>query len=55
MTGWRSGIAAGLVGLAVCGCDEPSEIVPVTPPGAIVPRTVMKPMRRRPWVSRLRR
>jgi FKBP-type peptidyl-prolyl cis-trans isomerase len=24
----------------ICGCDEPSEIVPVTPPGTIVPRTV---------------
>jgi len=40
MSFWRWGIAGGLVGLAFCGCDEPSDIVPVTPPGAIVPRTV---------------
>jgi FKBP-type peptidyl-prolyl cis-trans isomerase len=37
---WRWGIAGGLVGLTLCGCDEPSEIVPVTPPGAIIPRAV---------------
>jgi FKBP-type peptidyl-prolyl cis-trans isomerase len=40
MSFWRSGIAGGLVGLALCGCEEPSDIVPVTPPGAIIPRTV---------------
>jgi FKBP-type peptidyl-prolyl cis-trans isomerase len=40
MSFWRLGIAGGLVGLTLCGCDEPSEIVPVTPPGAIIPRTV---------------
>jgi FKBP-type peptidyl-prolyl cis-trans isomerase len=40
MSLWRLGLAGGLVGLTLCGCEEPSEIVPVTPPGAIVPRTV---------------
>ena len=40
MSGWRLGIAGGLLGLTFCGCDEPGEIVTVTPPGAIVPRTV---------------
>jgi FKBP-type peptidyl-prolyl cis-trans isomerase len=40
MSFWRLGIAGGLVSLTFCGCDEPSDIVPVTPPGAIVPRTV---------------
>ena len=40
MSFWRSGLAGGLVGLALCGCEEPSDIVPVTPPGAVIPRTV---------------
>ncbi len=38
MSSWRVVIAGGLVGLALCGCEEPSEIVPVTPPGAYIPR-----------------
>jgi len=36
---WRGGIAGGLVGLALCGCDEPSEIIAVSPPGAFTPKT----------------
>jgi FKBP-type peptidyl-prolyl cis-trans isomerase FkpA len=41
---WRKGItggliAGGLVGLAFYGCDEPSDIVPIAPPGAYIPKT----------------
>jgi FKBP-type peptidyl-prolyl cis-trans isomerase len=36
---WRSSIAGGLVGLAVCGCEEPSELITVAPPGAVIPKT----------------
>jgi FKBP-type peptidyl-prolyl cis-trans isomerase len=36
---WVRGILGGLVGLSVCGCDEPSTIVPITPPGAVIPKT----------------
>jgi len=40
---WRVGIVGGIVGLALSGCEAPSEIVPVTPPGAIIPRTSSDP------------
>jgi FKBP-type peptidyl-prolyl cis-trans isomerase FkpA len=33
-------VTGGLLGLAICGCEEPTEIVPVTPPGTFIPRTV---------------
>ena len=33
-------VTGGLLGLAICGCEEPDEIVPVTPPGTFIPRTV---------------
>jgi FKBP-type peptidyl-prolyl cis-trans isomerase FkpA len=36
---WRVKVVAGLCALALCGCEEPQDIVPVTPPGAIIPRT----------------
>ncbi len=35
----RVGIVGGLFGLAASGCGEPGAIGPVSPPGAIVPRT----------------
>jgi FKBP-type peptidyl-prolyl cis-trans isomerase len=35
---WRAEILAGAFGLALLGCEDPGEIVPVTPPGAVVPR-----------------
>jgi FKBP-type peptidyl-prolyl cis-trans isomerase len=38
MISWRVRIIAAFFGLAVCGCEEPQDIVPVTPPGAIIPR-----------------
>ena len=33
----RIGIGGGLVGLALCGCEEPPDILPVAPPGAYIP------------------
>jgi FKBP-type peptidyl-prolyl cis-trans isomerase FkpA len=33
------GIMTGLVGLVLSGCEEPGEIIPVSPPGAAVIRT----------------
>jgi FKBP-type peptidyl-prolyl cis-trans isomerase len=39
MSSWRVRVIGAVVGLAVCGCEEPKDIVPVTPPGAIIPRT----------------
>jgi len=38
MSSWRVRVVAAFWGLAVCGCEEPNDIVPVTPPGAIIPR-----------------
>jgi FKBP-type peptidyl-prolyl cis-trans isomerase len=38
MISWRVRITAAFLGLAVSGCEDP-DIVPVTPPGAIIPRT----------------
>jgi hypothetical protein len=35
---WLLGLLAALGLLAVHGCEEPSEIVPVPPPGAAIPR-----------------
>lgn len=35
---WRVGVW-GLLGLALSGCQEPDQIIPVTPPGAVIPRT----------------
>jgi FKBP-type peptidyl-prolyl cis-trans isomerase len=35
---WRLGVW-GCLGLALGGCEEPEQIVPVTPPGAVIPRT----------------
>jgi FKBP-type peptidyl-prolyl cis-trans isomerase FkpA len=32
------GILSGLVGVTLFGCEDPGEIVPVTPPGAVLPR-----------------
>jgi FKBP-type peptidyl-prolyl cis-trans isomerase FkpA len=40
MSSWHVGILGGLIGLALCGCDDDTEIVPVTPPGTFIPRTV---------------
>jgi FKBP-type peptidyl-prolyl cis-trans isomerase len=34
---WQIGIL-GCLGWAVVGCEEPEQIVPVTPPGAVIPR-----------------
>jgi FKBP-type peptidyl-prolyl cis-trans isomerase len=31
-------ITAAFVGLALCGCEEPTGIVPVSPPGAYIPK-----------------
>jgi FKBP-type peptidyl-prolyl cis-trans isomerase len=39
MSSWRLRVAGALCGIALCGCEEPQDIVPVTPPGAIIPRT----------------
>jgi FKBP-type peptidyl-prolyl cis-trans isomerase FkpA len=33
----------GSVALAMCGCEEPAELVPVTPPGAYIPKTDPNP------------
>ncbi len=38
MSSWRVKVVGSLLGLAVCGCEEPQDIVPVAPPGAIIPR-----------------
>jgi FKBP-type peptidyl-prolyl cis-trans isomerase len=38
MIPWRVRVVGALLGLAVSGCEEPQDIVPVTPPGAIIPR-----------------
>jgi FKBP-type peptidyl-prolyl cis-trans isomerase len=38
MISWRTRIVGVFLGLAVCGCEEPQDIVPVTPPGAVIPR-----------------
>jgi FKBP-type peptidyl-prolyl cis-trans isomerase len=38
MISWRLRVVGALFGLAVCGCEEPQDIVQVTPPGAIIPR-----------------
>jgi FKBP-type peptidyl-prolyl cis-trans isomerase FkpA len=35
---WQIAIAGGFFGLGLCGCEEPSAIVPVAPPGANIPR-----------------
>jgi FKBP-type peptidyl-prolyl cis-trans isomerase len=40
---WRMAIGGSLVGLGLCGCEEPSGIMPVTPPGAIIPRESTDP------------
>jgi FKBP-type peptidyl-prolyl cis-trans isomerase len=32
------GIVGGILGLALFGCEGPNGIVPVTPPGAVIPR-----------------
>ncbi len=32
-------IAGALIGIALCGCGDPTYIVPVAPPGAYVPQT----------------
>ena len=39
MSSWRVRVVGAFWGLALCGCEEPKDIVPVTPPGAIIPRT----------------
>jgi len=39
MSSWRVRVVGAFVGLVLCGCEEPKDIVPVTPPGAIIPRT----------------
>ncbi len=33
------GITSALIGLALCGCEEPPDLQPLTPPGAYVPKT----------------
>jgi FKBP-type peptidyl-prolyl cis-trans isomerase len=38
MISWRVRVVGALCGLAICGCGDPQDIVPVTPPGAIIPR-----------------
>jgi FKBP-type peptidyl-prolyl cis-trans isomerase len=38
MNFWRTAIAGGLLGLGLCGCDDPGDLGPVAPPGAIIPR-----------------
>jgi FKBP-type peptidyl-prolyl cis-trans isomerase FkpA len=38
MSAWRLGMPACLVALALSGCEDPGEIVPVAPPGAVIPR-----------------
>jgi FKBP-type peptidyl-prolyl cis-trans isomerase len=38
MISWRVRIVGTFLGLAICGCEEPQDIVPVAPPGAIIPR-----------------
>jgi FKBP-type peptidyl-prolyl cis-trans isomerase len=38
MRPWRGGIAGGFIGLALFGCEEPSELVSTSPPGAYTPR-----------------
>jgi FKBP-type peptidyl-prolyl cis-trans isomerase len=43
MRTWRSAIVGSVVGLGLCGCEEPSGIVPVTPPGAVIPRESTDP------------
>jgi FKBP-type peptidyl-prolyl cis-trans isomerase len=35
---WRTAIAGGLLGLGLCGCEDPGDLGPVAPPGAIIPR-----------------
>lgn len=39
MISWRVRVVGALCGLALTGCEEPQDIVPVTPPGANIPRT----------------
>jgi FKBP-type peptidyl-prolyl cis-trans isomerase FkpA len=36
---WLAGIAGGIVGLTVGGCEPPDDIIQTAPPGAIVTRT----------------
>jgi len=38
MSSWRLKAVGAFLGLSVCGCEEPTDIVPVTPPGAVIPR-----------------
>jgi FKBP-type peptidyl-prolyl cis-trans isomerase len=35
---WCRGILGGLFGLMLGGCEAPTDIVPVAPPGAVIPR-----------------
>jgi FKBP-type peptidyl-prolyl cis-trans isomerase len=35
---WHVGIVGGIVGLALSGCEDPGEIVPLAPPGESIPR-----------------
>lgn len=39
MISWRVRVVGAVCGLALSGCEEPQDIVQVTPPGAIIPRT----------------
>jgi FKBP-type peptidyl-prolyl cis-trans isomerase len=32
------GMITGIALLVVCGCEDPGEIVPIAPPGAVIPR-----------------
>jgi len=38
MKEWCSGILGVLLSLILSGCEAPTDIVPVTPPGAVIPR-----------------
>ncbi|MGO9462787.1 MAG: FKBP-type peptidyl-prolyl cis-trans isomerase [Isosphaeraceae bacterium] len=38
MSSWHVKVVGAFLGLAVCGCEEPQDIVPVAPPGAVIPR-----------------
>jgi FKBP-type peptidyl-prolyl cis-trans isomerase len=35
---WQLGIC-GCLGFVLAGCEEPEQVVPVAPPGAVIPRT----------------
>jgi FKBP-type peptidyl-prolyl cis-trans isomerase len=35
---WRTAMVGGFVSLGLCGCEDQVDIVPVSPPGAIIPR-----------------